>query len=146
MQARTGVLTAALLTASLLLAAPGLAQQRTNSQVQVARQFWLAAIGQEWRPAYRWLTPAARATTSPQQFRHSIRQLRDPVRRFGPVIDLYKLGFRLRETAVPETFVTYSFRTDTLAARPHFQLHVSFQDSAARQVQSFRVVQRTSSP
>ncbi|NVO83743.1 hypothetical protein [Hymenobacter terrestris] len=146
MQARIGILTSALLTAGLLLATPGMAQQRTSSQVQVARQFWLAAVGQEWRPAYRRLTPAAQATMSPQQFRQSIRQLRDPIRRFGPAIDLYKMGFRLRETAVPETFVTYSFRADTLAVRPHFQLHVSFQDSAGRLVQSFRVVQSTSSP
>ena len=140
MRIQTGAGKAALLAAGLLLAVPGLAQQRANSQVQVARQFWLAAVRQDWRQAYTKLSPAAQAQLNEKQFRQSLQPLRGLVRQFGPIIDLYKLGFRLRETAAPETFVAYSFRADTLAARPHFQLDVSFQDSTARLVQSYRLV------
>ena len=137
---RISMMKASLLAVGLLLAVPGLAQQRVNSQVQVARQFWLAAVGQEWPQAYRWLTPAAQAQLSEKQFRQSLQPLRGLVRQFGPVIDLYRLGYRLRETAASETFVAYSFRADTLARRPYFQLDVSFQDSTARLVKSFRLV------
>ncbi|RFP66971.1 hypothetical protein D0N36_00330 [Hymenobacter lapidiphilus] len=131
-----------LLALGLLLAVPGvaLAQQRL-SQVQVARRFWMAAVGQEWKQAYRWLAPATQATMSQKQFRQMLQPLRKPVCRFGSVIDLYKLGFRLRDAAAPEPFVAYSFRADTLAARPHFQLDVSFQDSTARRVKVFRLIE-----
>lgn len=126
----------------LLLSGPGPAQPRPLSQVQVARRFWLAAVGQHWQQAYRWLTPTARAQMSERQFRQALRPLREPVRQFGPLIDLYKLGYRLRDVAAPEPFVAYSFRADTLAARPRFQLDVSFQDSTARLVQHFRLIRR----
>ncbi|SDX77347.1 hypothetical protein [Hymenobacter psychrophilus] len=128
-------------TGLLLLPGSGPAQQRPLSQVQVARRFWLAAVGQHWQQAYRWLTPTARAQLSERQFRQTLQPLREPVRQFGPIIDLYKLGYRLRDVAAPEPFVAYTFRADTLAARPHFQLDISFQDSTARQVKSFRLIQ-----
>lgn len=143
MRIGTGILRVVLLVLGLLLAEPGLAQSRPLSQVQVARRFWRAGVGQHWRQAYGWLTPVAQAQVSKRQFRQALQPLQESVRQFGPTIDLYKLGFRLRETAAPEIFVAYSFRADTLAPRPYIQLEVSFQDSTARLVQRFRLVRLT---
>lgn len=144
MRVRASVLRVIMVAAGLLLLpGSGPAQQRPLSQVQVARRFWLAAVGRHWQQAYRWLTPAARAHMSERQFRQALQLLREPARQFGLTIDLYKLGYRFRDVAAPEPFVTYTFRADTLAARPHFQLDVSFQDSTSRLVQNFRLIRRS---
>ena len=130
-----------LLLTVLLTPLPGSANsQQALSQVQVARRFLLAVVGHNWKEAYRYLTPTARQQQSEKQFREAARLLAEPAGEYGPVIDLYKLGYRLREAAAPEPFVAFTYRADTLLPRPHVQLDVSFQDTAARQVQSFRLI------
>ncbi len=126
----------------LLIALPSPAAKPSTgvSQVQVARRFLLAIIHHKWKEAYRYLTPMARQQQSEKQFRQAAQLLAEPARQYGPVIDLYKLGYRLRGAAVPEPFVTFSYRADTLQPRPHVQLDVTFRDSTARQIQSFRLV------
>ncbi|OWP64825.1 hypothetical protein CDA63_00225 [Hymenobacter amundsenii] len=125
----------------LLLALPSPAAKPNGiSQVQVARRFLLAIIHHKWKEAYRYLTPTARQQQSEKQFRQAAQLLAVPAREYGPVLDLYKLGYRLRDAATPEPFVAFTYRADTLQPRPHIQLDVTFRDSTARQIQSFRLV------
>ncbi len=125
----------------LLVALPSPAARPPGvSQVQVARRFLLAVIQHKWKEAYRYLTPVARQQQSEKQFRKAVQLLADPACTYGPVLDLYKLGYRLREAAAPEPFVVFTYRADTLQPRPHVQLDVTFRDSTARQIQSFRLV------
>lgn len=120
----------------------GLAYTQTEppSQVQVARRFLLAIVQGSWETAYAWLAPEARQDLTLQQFQGVAQPFRVQAARYGEVIDLYKLGYRLRETEAPEPFVAFSFRSDTLRRVPHFQLDVTFRDSTTRQVQGFRLI------
>lgn len=119
--------------AAPLLAAP--------SQVQVARQFLLAVLAGNWAAAYAWLSPDARAALPAAAFRSATLLLIAHTRHYGPAIDLYKLGYRLREGHPPQPFVAFTYRADTLRSGPHVQLDIAFPDSAARQIQEFRIIQ-----
>lgn len=129
-----------LLAAATLLPGQTATAQAPLSQVQVARRFLLAVVGGEWEAAYGWLAPEVRLNMSRPQFQQALQPFQVQVGRYGKAISLYKLGYRLRGTEVPEPFVGFSFQADTLTARPHFQLDVTFRDSTARQVQGFGLI------
>ncbi|WP_354577774.1 hypothetical protein [Hymenobacter sp. UYP22] len=114
--------------------------QVVSSQVQVARQFLLAVLGGNWDAAYQYLSPAARQQLPMPAFRAATQPIIDQARTYGPTIDLYKLGYRLREEDAVQSFVAFTYRADSLRPGPHVQLDVTFQDSSARQIQTFRVV------
>ncbi|MFD2787789.1 hypothetical protein [Hymenobacter rubripertinctus] len=111
------------------------------SQVQVARQFLLAVLAGNWEAAYEWLSPATRQTLPMAAFRTATLPLLAHTRHYGPAIDLYKLGYRLREGQPVQPFVAFTYRADTLGPGPHLQLDIAFPDSATRQIQEFRVIQ-----
>lgn len=129
-----------LLTTLLSMPLWAASAQNLPSQVQVARRFLLAVVQGKWEAAYTWLAPEAQQGLTLEQFRGVGRPFREQAARYGEVIDLYKLGYRLREAETPEPFVAFSFRADTLRRVPHFQLDVTFRDSTARQVQGFRLI------
>ncbi|WP_426493181.1 hypothetical protein [Hymenobacter sp. 102] len=129
-----------LMVAGYLLTAAGPPQQVANSQVQVARQFLLAVLAGNWEAAYQQLSPATRQQLPLPAFRAATQPIIDQARTYGPVIDLYKLGYRLREDDTVQPFVAFQYRADSLRPGPHVQLDVTFPDSAARQIQAFRVV------
>ncbi|GGG29907.1 hypothetical protein GCM10011378_03180 [Hymenobacter glacieicola] len=108
--------------------------------MQVARQFLLAMVRGEWAAAYQWLAPETRHDLSIEQFRTAAQPFLVQSQHYGPVIDLYKLGYRLRGEETPQPFVAFSFRADTLRRLPHYQLDVTFRDSTTRQVQGFGLV------
>ena len=114
--------------------------QVANSQVQVARQFLLAVLGGNWDAAYQHLSPAARQQLPLPAFRAATQPIIDQARTYGPVIDLYKLGYRLRDDDSVQPLVAFQYRADSLRPGPHVQLDVTFQDSSARHIQAFRVV------
>ncbi|TGD81340.1 hypothetical protein [Hymenobacter wooponensis] len=126
-----------LLVLTPLLAHPA---QAPTTQVQVARQFLLAVVRGEWAVAYGHLAPEVRQGLSAQQFQKAAEPLYKQAKHYGPTISLYKLGYRLRDTQVPQPFVAFSYKADTLQAYPHFQLDVTFRDSTARQVLGFGLV------
>lgn len=107
------------------------------SQIQAARQFLLAVLRGEFDVAHRMLAPEVGTALTPARFRAVALPLYEQGRRYGPSIDLYKLGFRLRDGQRPQSFVAFMFKADTLASRPKMQLDVTFRDSTARQVFSF---------
>ncbi|RPD49943.1 hypothetical protein DNI29_03875 [Hymenobacter sediminis] len=129
-----------LLTALLSLPLWAASAQNLPSQVQVARRFLLAVVQGNWEAAYAWLTPEARQGLTLQQFQGVAQPFKAKAAHYGEVIDLYKLGYRLRGAETPEPFVAFSFRSDTLRRVPHFQLDVTFRDSTARQVQGFSLI------
>ena len=118
----------------------GRPQQVANSQVQVARQFLLAVLAGNWEGAYQHLSPAAQQLLPGPAFRAATQPIIDQARTYGPVIDLYKLGYRLREDDTVQPFVAFQYRADSLRPGPHIQLDVTFPDSAARQIQAFRLM------
>ncbi|UPL48445.1 hypothetical protein [Hymenobacter sublimis] len=126
----------------LLLACPLLAtsSQTPPSQIQVARRFLVAIVRGEWATAYQCLAPETRQGLSVEQFQAAAQPFVAQSQHYGPVIDLYKLGYRLRGAETPQPFVAFSFRADTLRRLPHFQLDVTFRDSTARQVQGFGLI------
>jgi hypothetical protein len=128
----------------LLLSVPlgvGVASPASQpSQIQAARQFLLAVLRGEFDVAHRMLAPEVGSALTPARFRAVALPLYEQGRHYGPSIDLYKLGFRLRDGQHPQSFVAFMFKADTLAARPTVQLDVTFRDSTARQVLSFGVI------
>lgn len=110
------------------------------TQIQAARQFLLAVLRGEFEIAHRMLAPEVGSALTPARFRAVAQPLYEQGRQYGPAIDLYKLGFRLRDGQVPQSFVAFMFKADTLAARPKMQLDVTFRDSTARQVLSFGLI------
>ncbi|MDF7813140.1 hypothetical protein [Hymenobacter sp. YC55] len=110
------------------------------TQIQAARQFLLAVLRGEFDAAHRMLAPEVGSALTPARFRAVAQPLYEQGRRFGPAIDLYKLGFRLRDGQAPQSFVAFMFKADTLTARPRVQLDVTFRDSTARQVLSFGLI------
>lgn len=125
-----------------LLLAPTLARptQAPPTQVQVARSFMLAVVRGEWPAAYAYLAPEVQQTLSLLQFKLAATSLQEKAQLYGPTIDLYKLGYRLRDADAPQPFVAFSFKADTLQRYPHFQFDVTFRDSTARQVLGFGLV------
>lgn len=110
------------------------------TQIQAARQFLLTLLRGEFEAAHRMLAPEVGSALTPARFRAVAQPLYEQGRRFGPAIDLYKLGFRLRDGQSPQAFVAFMFKADTLTARPKVQLDVTFRDSTARQVLSFGLI------
>lgn len=127
---------------ALLLNLPlwGQAQAVKNSQVQVARQFLLAVLAGNWEAAHQWLSPATQQQFPLPAFRAATQPIIDQARTYGPVIDLYKLGYRLRENDQMQPFVGFSYRADSLRPGPHVQLDVTFPDSTARHIQTFGLI------
>ena len=124
-----------------LLSAPlGAAPPAPPTQIQAARRFLLAVLRGEFAGAHQLLAPEVGSALTPAQFRAVALPLYERGRQFGPNIDLYKLGFRLRDGQPPQSFFAFTFKADTLAARPTVQLDVTFRDSAARQVLGFGLV------
>lgn len=116
------------------------ATQLPLSQVQVARHFLLELLAGNWDDAYQRLSPETRQQLSAPAFRAAAQPVITHALTYGPVIDLYKLGYRLREEQAAQPFVAFSYRADSLRPGPHVQLDVTFQDSAARTVQHFSIV------
>lgn len=110
------------------------------TQIQAARQFLLAVLRGEFDTAHRMLAPEVGSALTPVRFRAVAQPLYEQGRRFGPAIDLYKLGFRLRDGQSPQPFVAFMFKADTISLRPKVQLDVTFRDSTARQVLSFGLI------
>lgn len=128
---------------ALLLAAlvPHLTTAKPLSQVQVARRFLLDVLRGNWPAAYAWLDADARRALPLPQFERAAAPFFDQGTCYGPTIDLYKLGYRLRDDdSVPQPFVAFMYKADTLSPRPHFQLDVTFRDSTIRQIQTFSLV------
>ncbi|RSK35224.1 hypothetical protein [Hymenobacter metallilatus] len=123
-----------------MLAEPAQAQAVKSSQVQVARQFLLAVLAGNWEGAYQLLSPVTQRQMPLPAFRAATQPIIDQARTYGPVIDLYKLGYRLREEETIQPFVGFTYRADSLRPGPHVQLDVTFQDSAARQIQGFSII------
>lgn len=131
-----------LLLLTLLSAPLGAATSATlpPTQIQVARQFLLAVLRGEFRVAQGMLAPEVSRALTPAQFQAAAMPLYQRGQHLGPAIDLYKLGFRLRDGQAPQAFVAFMFKADTVAARPEVQLDVSFRDSTARQILSFALI------
>ena len=110
---------------------------RRVSQVQVSRQFWLAVLHRQDARAYQLLAPEATQTMTSAQFRVAIRPLYEQGKHFGLVISLYKLGMRLSTEPGARYFYDFSFKSDSLRARPQVLLDVTFRDSAATRILSF---------
>lgn len=110
------------------------------TQIQAARQFLLAVLRGDFAVAHRMLAPEVGSALTPMRFKAVAQPLYEQGRRLGPAIDLYKLGFRLRDGQAPQSFVAFMFKADTLTARPRMQLDVTFRDSTARQVLSFGLI------
>jgi len=108
-----------------------------TTQIQVARQFLLAVLRGEFQKAHGMLVPEVGRALTPARFRTAALSLYERGRQLGPAIDLYKLGFRLRDGQRPQSFVAFTFKADTLGPRPQVQLDVVFRDSTARQIISF---------
>lgn len=129
--------------AALVLAFPlGAAgpQVAPPTQIQAARRFLLSVLRGEFEVARGMLVPEVGKALTPTQFRAAALPLYERGRQFGPAIDLYKLGFRLRDGQSPQSFVAFMFKADTLAARPEVQLDVTFRDSTARQILGFGLI------
>ncbi len=110
------------------------------TQIQMARRFLLAVLHGEFQAAQGLLAPEVGQALTPAQFRVAALPLYQRGQHFGPAIDLYKLGFRLRDGQAPQSFVAFMFKADTLATRPEVQLDVTFRDSTARQILSFGLI------
>ena len=130
------------LAALFLLGASDGATSGTSkpSQIQVARRFLLAVLHGEFQAAHGMLAPEVGRAITPAQFQAVAMPLYQKGQHFKPTIDLYKLGFRLRDGQTPQSFVAFMFKADTLAARPEVQLDVTFRDSTARQILSFGLI------
>ena len=127
----------------LLLLSVGLSAMRPApqpTQIQVARRFLLAVLHGEFQAAHGMLAPEVGRAITPAQFQAVALPLYQKGQHFKPTIDLYKLGFRLRDGQTPQSFVAFMFKADTLAARPEVQLDVTFRDSTARQILSFGLI------
>lgn len=126
--------------ATLLLLSVSLGATRPAprvTQIQVARRFLIAVLKGEFQTAHGMLAPEVGKALTPARFRTAALPLYERGRQLGPAIDLYKLGFRLRDGQHPQSFVAFTFKADTLTSRPQVQLDVTFRDSTARQILSF---------
>ncbi|WP_158022947.1 hypothetical protein, partial [Hymenobacter coccineus] len=71
-----------------------------------------------------------------------VAALRAQARRWGPAIELYKLGWRLPEGRPALLFYQFRFASDSARPGPHVVLDVTFQDSLATRPLGFGVVVR----
>lgn len=106
-----------------------------NSQVQVARRFWLAVLRHDDRTAYAALAADVRQATPLPAFRRVAARIRAQQR--GRAIELYKLGFRLEDDGRARPFVAFRYAADSAQAQPRQWLDVTFRDTAARAVWRF---------
>ncbi len=121
----------------LLLSLPAAAQ---SSQIQVARQFLIAVLSGDNSAAYKLLAPEVSSTVSKKQFRAAVRPMYEQGRELGRPIALYKLGLRLGDEAQPRYFYAFSFKSDTLQAKPRVMLDVTFRDTTATRILSFGMI------
>ncbi|WP_345222222.1 hypothetical protein [Hymenobacter koreensis] len=146
---RFGRLALLLLVCLLITATPTAPADAATpaTQVRVARNFCLAILRGEYAQAYALLAPEVRTGLTPARFQEVAQPLHEQGKRFGPTIDLYKLGVRIGDTDDSRFFYAFMFRSDTTAKVPKVQMDVTFRDSAATQVLSFTLIpapQRTS--
>jgi hypothetical protein len=111
-----------------------------NSQVQVARRFWLAVLRHDDRAAYAFLASDVRRTMPSAVFRQRAGLVRAAAH--GHAIELYKLGFRLEDDGRARPFVAFSYAADSALPGKRQGLDVTFRDTAARAVWRFEWVMR----
>lgn len=109
-------------------------------QAWLARRFLLQMLANKSRAAYAALDPATRARLPERQFVAQAGQLRRQARRWGPSIELYKLGWRLLEGQPAVAFYQFTFTADSARSGPHVALDVTFRDSLATRPLRFSVV------
>ncbi|TPG67101.1 hypothetical protein [Hymenobacter nivis] len=109
-------------------------------QAYLARQFLLKALAGRPRAAHAALAAGA-ALTAPQAAAQ-VAALRAQARRWGPAIELYKLGWRLPEGQPALLFYQFRFAADSARPGPHAVLDVTFRDSLATRPLGFGVVVR----
>lgn len=109
---------------------------RRVSQVQVTREFLLAVLHKRDAQAYKLLAPETAGTMSIAQFRQAARPLYEQGKRLGPAISLYRLGMRMGGQGT-RYFYDFSFKSDSLRAKPQVVLDVTFRDSTATRILSF---------
>ena len=109
-------------------------------QAYLARQFLLKALAGRSRAAHAALSPGA-ALSAPQAAAQ-VGALRAQARRWGPAIELYKLGWRLPEGRAALLFYQFRFAADSARLGPHVVLDVTFRDSLATRPLGFGVVVR----
>jgi hypothetical protein len=110
------------------------------SQIQVAQQFLIALLQRQYKQAYQLLAPEVSAAISLRQFEAATQPLIEQSQRRGQAIALYKLGMRISDGPVTRYFYNFSFKSDTLQAKPNVLLDVSFRDSTAMRVLSFGLI------
>ncbi|MGI4884756.1 MAG: hypothetical protein ACRYFR_07320 [Janthinobacterium lividum] len=125
----------------LVWAAAGLgAPAARPPQAYLARHFLLNALAGRPRAAHAALAPGA-ALSAPQAAAQ-VGALRTQARRWGPAIELYKLGWRLPEGRPALLFYQFRFAADSARPGPHVVLDVTFRDSLATRPLGFGVVVR----
>lgn len=145
MNPRPGALAATMATffAVVSLAGPGpVVRAARPPQAWLARRFLLQVLANRPRAAYAALAPGARARVSETQFAAQAGQLRRQARRWGPAIELYKLGWRLPEGQPAVLFYQFVFAKDSAKPGPHVLLDVTFGDSLATGPSGFGLVLR----
>jgi len=126
----------------VLLAQPSFtgAKAARPSQIQIARQFLIAVLQRQYKQAYQLLAPEVSRAVTLQQFETVAQPLVEQSQRRGQAIDLYKLGMRISDGPVTRYFYTFSFKSDTLQAKPAVLLDVNFRDSTATRVLGFGLI------
>lgn len=110
------------------------------SQVQLTRQFLLAVLSGKYQNASQLMAPDAPQASTRRQFEADAQLLHAQGKRFGPAIELHKLGFRIGDTGHAQPFYAFSFKSDTQQTRPQVMLDVMFRDSSATRIQRFGLV------
>ncbi len=110
-------------------------------QAWLARRFLLRMLANRPGPAaYAALDPGARPGPSGQQLAARAARVRREAQRWGPAIELYKLGWRLPEGRPALLFYQFRFAADSARLGPHVVLDVTFRDSLATRPLGFGVV------
>lgn len=108
-------------------------------QAYLARQFLLKALASRPR-VVRAVAPGAAMPASRAGAR--VSELRAQAQRWGPAIELYKLGWRLPEGRPALLFYQFRFTADSARLGPHVVLDVTFRDSLATRPLGFGVAVR----
>lgn len=109
-------------------------------QAYLARQFLLKALAGRPSAAHAALAPGA--VLSAPQAAAQVSAMRAQARRWGPAIELYKMGWRLTEGRAALLFYQFRFAADSARLGPHVVLDATFRDSLAMQPLGFGVVVR----
>lgn len=113
------------------------------TQAQVARQFLVEILAQNYPVAYRRLAPEVRAAVPLPAFASAARPLWQQGQARGPAIELYQLGARLgngRQRG--QWFCRFAFAQDSARRPPPVLLEVTFRDTTARAVLGFSLRRR----